>query len=222
LRVTAASGRQPVKGAAIGAVVGVALTLLALLALGAWATGRTDGEPAVAAGPSTTAKPVPLPTTIPCENQPYKPCGQPVAAFTDGVRCTDDHGDYDGNATNGCEAAPDTVDGTKLSAPLVANLVPSADIDRYPFHVDDHPDLLCDGRVQVTLTAPKGATMHLDVLQGGVIRGSTTSANGRPGSVVLTEDNCFGDDTGDLVARVTYSGDGRSAANYRLERSGSF
>ncbi len=222
LRVAAAPARRPVKGAAIGAALGVTMTLLALLAFGSWATGRADSTAAVSTAPTTTAKPIAPTTTVPCENQPYKPCGQPVAAFTDGVKCIEDHADYDGDATNGCEAAPDGLDGKALAGPVVANLVPGTDIDRYPFHVDDHPDLLCDGKVQVTLTAPKGATMHLDVLEGGVIRGSTTSANGRPGTVVLDEPNCWGDDAADLVARVTYSGDGRSAANYKLERSGSF
>ena len=221
VRVVAPARRRPVRGAIIGAAVGVTMTVLALVGLGAWASNHRDGAIASAPSPVTTARPT-TPTTVPCEDQPYKPCGQPVAPFTDGVRCIADHGDYDADPKNGCEAAPDGVDGQKLGAPILANLVPGNDIDRYPFHVDDNPDLLCDGTLVVTLTAPRGATMHLDVLEGNVIRGSATSSNGKPGAVRLDESECFGDDAADLVARVAYSGDGRSAANYRLERSGSF
>jgi len=221
LRISAAGRPRPVRGALIGAALGVALTVLALFALGSWATSRAGDASATNAAPVTTVKPA-APTTLPCENQPYKACGQPVAPFTDGVRCIADHADYDGNAANGCEAAPDTVDGQTLSGPITANLVPGNDIDRYPFHVADRPDLLCDGTLQITLTAPKGASMHLDVLEGGVIRGSATSSNAKPGTVTLTEQSCLGDDSADLVARVSYAGDGRSAGSYRLERTGSF
>jgi hypothetical protein len=209
--------RRRATGALVGAAIGAAATLLALLA---WAGTANRDQPAPA---PIAAAPGPAPsTTTPCEDQPYRPCGQPVAAFTDGVRCINDHADYDKDRTNGCEAAPDGVDGQRLDRPITANLVPATDIDRYPFHVDDGFDLFCDGSLTVTLTAPKGAAMHLDLMQGTTIKGSTTSAHGVPGRVVLDDPSCLGDDSTDLTARVSWSGDARSAANYRLERSGSF
>ncbi len=72
------------------------------------------------------------PTSTDCVPQPYQPCGGPIAPFTDGTRCTDDHADYDGQPANGCEATPDTQDGTTFSRRLSANLVPADDVDRYP------------------------------------------------------------------------------------------
>ena len=44
-------------------------------------------------------------------------------------------------------------------------------------HSDDNLDLLCNGSLTVTLTAPKGVAMHLDLLQGTTIVGSATSTS---------------------------------------------
>lgn len=157
-----------------------------------------------------------------CTDLPYQPCGSPAAPFTDGTRCVADHADYDKDSSNGCEAAPDTVDGTELTGPVSANLVPGDDIDRYPFHVQDAFQLFCDGTLEVTLTSPSDTTMRLDVMEGTSILATTTSSDGRPASVRLEEPNCMGDDTSDLVARVSWVGDRRSSEPYRLTRTGSW
>ncbi len=121
------------------------------------------------------------PSTTACTPLAYQACGGPAAPFTDGLRCTDDHADYDGNALNGCEAAPDTVDGTKLTKSLTADLVPTDDIDRYPFHVTDSFQLFCDGSASVTLTAPDGVAMRVEVVDGDTPLGTAVSRDGTPG-----------------------------------------
>jgi len=219
--------RRVVLGAAIGTATGVIATLTTF---GTIELRRADPLAGVAdptTSPVTSAAPSPPVTTVPCEDQPYRPCGDPMAPFTDGVKCIDAHGDYDGDHTNGCEAAPDALDGSALTSPIVANLVPSADIDRYRFQVVDERDLLCDGTVRVTLTAPAGASMHLDVqlgndTDGHITLASTTSADGASSTVSITEPSCFGDDSMELVAQVSWQGARRTAATYRLETTGSF
>lgn len=197
-------------------------TIAAAVAVGAgltiWAAVDTaDGTGASSAQPSPTSTPE-------CVDLPYQPCGGPVAPNTDGHACTGDHADYDGEPGNGCEAAPDDLDGSTLEdeVPIRANLVPADDIDRYPFSVGDRLHLTCDGTLVVGLTAPEGVSMRLDVLEDGQILGSATSVDGSPAEVVLVESSCFGDDSADLVARVSWVGEDRSAQSYRLVRSGSF
>ncbi len=130
------------------AVLGV--LAVAALAIGATAAnlGRDHGliggaAPTTTAAPATTAAP-----TTTCVPTQYQPCGSPVAPFTNGVACIQDHADYDGNPLDGCEAAPDTIDGETFDQPIRANLVPATDVDRYPFHLSRHFHLLCDGSVQ--------------------------------------------------------------------------
>ncbi len=199
-----------VAAAALLGVLGIAATLALALR-----TGSSE-----AAGPP--ASPTPSSTQPPCSPLPYQPCGQPVAAFTDGVRCIADHADYDGDAGNGCEAAPDDVDGDALRTRIQANLVPAGDIDRYPTEVGDGFDLFCDGTFTVALTAPAGTSMRLEVLDGDDVVDTAVSRDGRPASVSLYETDCFGDDSTELVTRVSWVGDARSADPYRLERRGSF
>jgi hypothetical protein len=231
--------RRTWTSAAIGATIGAVATVAVLIGVTVAIT-RDDGGAAQAAG-------VPTPTTVPvapCEDQPYKPCGGEPAPFTDGVQCTSDHGDYDGDPVNGCEAAPVVVDPDALDRGQVvsANLVPGTDIDRYGFHVIDNWHLSCDGEVTVTLTAPKGASMHLEVLEGPATGasggvgteaaglsslGGATSTDGKAASVVLPEPNCLDgiigpDDATDLVARVSWADDRRTDANYRLTVTGSY
>lgn len=196
---------------ALAAAVAVVATA-AIVALSVGVSGR----PEAAAGPTTTAPP-------PCTDLPYRPCGQPVAPFTDGTRCTLDHADFDGNRANGCEAAPDTVDGTRLTGSVRANLVPVGDVDRYPVPVADHRQLLCDGRVRLTITAPAGAAVHLEVRDAkGRPLAETASADGVPASVSLDEPSCFGNDATTLTAIVTSVGPERTAATYRLDHTGSY
>jgi hypothetical protein len=93
--------------------------------------------------------------------------------------------------------------------------------------VIDRRDLMCDGTIRLTLTAPAGSSMHLDLQLGNDTDGyrtleSATSSDGKPASVELRELNCFGDDSMDFVAQVSWQGQRRTGDSYRLERSGSF
>jgi hypothetical protein len=198
-------------------IVGACLAL----AVGAYAGTRLGAQdpPDTAIGDPIVALPS---TTTTCVALPYQPCGRPIAAFTDGTACVQDHADYDGDAANGCEAAPDTIDGTTLIRTVSANLVPADDLDRFPFHVDDEPSWLCDGELRITLTAPAGSVMRVDVLEGTDVVGTATSTGGRAAAVSLREPSCWYDDETDLVARVSGVGTVSTATDFRLERSGSY
>ncbi len=143
-----------------------------------------------------------------------------MAAFTDGQHCIDGHADYNTDAADGCEAAPDPFNGATLDRRLSANLVPATDVDRYPLPVKVRAHLFCDGGTRVTLTAPDGVSMRLALLNGQTVLDSATSTNGRPASATLASHDCFGASDGDLVAQVSWVGTARSGANYTLDRSG--
>lgn len=180
--------------------------------VGGFAAAR-DGGGAPAPAPAAAAACTPL---------PYQPCGEPPAPFTDGRVCVADHGDYDANPANGCEAAPDTVDGETLRRRVRANLVPAADVDRYPFEVADHFHFTCDGTLKVTLTAPPGVAQRLRVLDAsGTVLGEVISGDGEPATARISEPSCLGDDAQTLTAEVS-AVSGRSARPYELERTGSF
>ena len=187
--------------ALVVALVGVAATL-------AWPDGPAAG--------GATAAPTP------CQPLPYQPCGSPPAPHTDGVRCTGDHDDYDGLAANGCEAAPDTVDGTAIDGQLTANLVPADDVDRYALAVEDRAQLLCDGTLRVQLTSPPGVSQRVEVLDGQRVLGEAGSTDGFPATVALPEPACGRDDGTTLQVRVASIGADRTAAAYRLEVTGSW
>jgi hypothetical protein len=182
----------------------------ALIVAGVVLAGLDDDDPA--------ANPQPA-----CEDRPYQPCGQAEPApFTDGAVCVEDHADYDGDAANGCEAAPDTVDGQPLEDTLEANVVPADDVDQYPVRVRDEFHLLCDGTLVLTLVAPDGISLQLEIRDGDDVVGRTTSANRVPGVVTLHEANCLTDDGTDLAAIVTPIGSDRVAGPYVLRRQGNF
>ncbi len=139
------------------------------------------------------------------------------------MQCIDDHADYDEVRTNGCEAAPDDVDGTPLTDRITANLVPALDVDRYPLHVNDAGDLGCNNTLRLTITAPAGTAVRLELRDdGGHLVDETTSADGVPGEIAVHDPRCFRNDSGDFIAIVSSSGSDRSAENYVLTRSGSF
>lgn len=198
--------------AALGAVA-----LLAVVAGLAVASTGDDGPGTETAADATSSPPVSA-----CRDQPYQRCGDPPAPHTDGQRCIDDHADYDGDPSNGCEAAPDDVEGTRFVEVLRATLVPQDDIDRYPTSVTDSFQLLCDGELRVTLRSPRGVAMRLEVLDGDEVLGTDISTDGAPATVAVVERNCGGDDSTTLTTRVSWEGDARSSAEYELERSGSF
>jgi hypothetical protein len=108
------------------------------------------------------------------------------------------------------------------AAPVQATIVPRDDVDTFTMPVGDGYQLLCDGRFTVTLTAPAGMTVRLEVLDGEEVLGQTTSADGVPASVRLGDPGCLSSDATTLTARVSPIGSDRTGAPYTLERSGSF
>jgi hypothetical protein len=190
---------------------------LAVLTGGDGNQGRLAGTTAV----STTARPTTTTTT--CAPLPFQPCGEEPAPNTDGRACLDGFADYDGDAANGCEAAPDDlVDDSMLDGSLTANLVPTDDVDTYLLEVGDGYQILCDGELHVTLTAPAGASQRLTVLDGDVVLGSKASSDGTPATVTVGDPNCLFDDATTLRVRVESVGSDRTAERYTLEATGSF
>jgi hypothetical protein len=179
---------------------------------------------AVLVASDETGSPEPVTTTTACDPLPYQPCGQPVATNTDGQACLATFADYDDDPANGCEAAPDPLpDGAPLDGVIEATIVPTDDTDLFTFHVDDGFQVFCDGQVTLTLTAPAGLSLRLDVLdEDNDILGSATSGDGLPADVVLHDPDCFRSDAQDLTARVSPVGSDRSATSYTLERHGNF
>ena len=129
--------------------------------------------------------------------------------------CLPGNADYDGRAANGCEAKPDTLDASPLVDELRPNIVPADDVDEFAVDVSDDPQLLCDGELRLTITAPAGASLRLAVGDA-----ETTSADGVPATLRLPEPSCGSDDSQTLTARVTPVGSDRTAAPYVLTRSG--
>ncbi|MDZ7675878.1 MAG: hypothetical protein U5K30_12525 [Acidimicrobiales bacterium] len=203
-------GRRQRTGLVVGAVVASLLLVLGVQA------ATDDGEPAVAAEATPTTEPA-------CEPLPYRPCGGENAPNTDGERCIADHDDYDGLASNGCEAEPDDVDGAELEDRLEATIVPADDTDEYPVRVSDEGDLLCNNTLRLRITAPAGMAVRLELHddEGSVVE-ETTSADGVAGELAVSDPRCFQDDSGTYRTVVTPSGSDRSAGPYLLERSGSF
>jgi hypothetical protein len=183
------------------------------------AAGRNDDNQRATG--TTLAPPSSVATTA-CAPLTYQPCGRSPAAFTDGSTCVDNHADYDGDVTNGCEAAPDDVDGSELVDTLTANIVPSEDVDEYSAEVPDHYQFTCNGTVSFTLTAPSGITLRLDVLEDGEVVQRAVSADGQPGVARVREHGCFSNDSTVLLLRVSPVGSDRTALAYTLTRAGSF
>jgi tRNA A-37 threonylcarbamoyl transferase component Bud32 len=203
------------RSTAVRAGVGIAVVVIALVAALVVVDRGDDRGKQVAAAPGGTT---------PCHPLPYQPCGgAPVAPYTDGRACIDDHADYDGITTNGCEAAPDTADGTAFvnGRSLHANLVPGTDVDRYPMRVDDRFQLLCDGELRVTLTAPANVAQRVRILdpEGDEVA-KAVSGDGVPATAKVGDPNCLFDDGGTYVAEVSVVS-GNSATDYELTRAGS-
>lgn len=222
------TGLARVPGRHRAATIGVT-ALLAVVGLGAVVAvlaegvrGRSSGSGA--ADPPASSTTSSASTTEPCSDLRYQPCGDDPAPNTDGRRCLDDHGDYDDDRANGCEAVPDGVsDGTIVDGEVTANLVPRADVDTWTVPVDDRFQFSCDGTVTVTLTAPAGASMRATVTDpDGVELAETTSADDSPGSARVTEPTCFGDDSATLAVAISSVGSDRSPDDYTLEVTGSY
>ena len=196
---------------------GATLAVLAVVAGVLVASGET-GEPNETAGPSTTAG---------CTDLPYQPCGEgEPAPGTDGRRCLTGFEDYDEDAANGCEATPDDLPDDVAfpegSEPRRGTIVPRDDVDTFAMDVGDGAQILCDGRFKVTVTAPAGMTVRLEIVDGDDVLAQTTSADGVPASVTLRETECFSSEARTLTARVSPIGNDRTGDEYTIERSGSF
>ena len=186
-----------------------------------------------AGGDRTSAEPDSgTPATEPCVDLPYQPCGGQPAPNTDGRACLAGFFDIDGDAATGCEVKTDPLDGTTFDGPITANLVPVDAVDRYPFRVghDSNPftniftNPFCDNVLQVTLTAPLGVSMRLDVLGAdGRALGTTVSDDGVAATVRLGQPGCSIDGADlDLVAQVSWVGTDRTGEDYTLTRKGSW
>ncbi len=146
------------------------------------------------------------------------------APNTDGDACLTGFEDYDADAGQRLRGRRD---GLADDAPfdgeaIEGTIVPRDDVDTFAMEVGDGRQLLCDGRFTVTLTAPAGVTLRLEVLDGDEVLGQATSADGVAGVVRLDEPECLFDDSGTLTARVSPIGSDRTAEPYLLERRGSF
>jgi hypothetical protein len=196
--------------------------VLALAAAIALASGVTGGSAGSGASPSTSR---PAPTTAPCRDLPYRPCGSPVAPGTDGRRCLTGRADYDDDPADGCEAKADAnPDRLTLDGPATANLVPADDVDEYLVPVEDQPQILGDGEVRITLTAPAGVSQRLTVLDpdSGDVLGTVVSSDGAPASVTRRDPHFGSDDSTTLLARVEPFGSDVTGARYRIEKTGSY
>jgi hypothetical protein len=213
----AVSGRN--RWVLLGAVLGVLLLgagALAILTGGDGNQGRLGGAPV-----STTARPTTSTTT--CAPLPFQPCGEEPAPNTDGTACLPGFADYDDDPANGCEAEPDGRDDDgPLQGLVSANLVPTDDVDTYLLEVGDGLQLLCDGEVRITLTAPAGVSQRVTVLDGDRVLGTKASSDGEPATVAVGDPDCIFNDATTLRIRVESVGTDRSPDDYTLEASGSF
>jgi hypothetical protein len=193
-----------------------ASALIAGVAVATHETGAGAGPPA----PPATTEPD-------CDELPYQPCGETSPApGTDGRACLVGFEDYDTETTNGCEAAaddlPDDASFPEGAEAMSATMVPRDDIDTFAMPVGDGYQLLCDGRFTVTITAPQGMTVRLEVLDGSEVVDETTSADGVAARIRLDDPDCLFSDARTLTARVSPIGTDRTGGEYVLERTGSF
>ncbi len=213
---TRRSWKRPAKvvgGAVLAVVAGVAgFTAIRI--------SRQPPAKPTAAAPAAVAA---APTTVPCTPLPYQPCGQPLAANTDGRYCLPGFADFNQLAADGCEAQSHYQAGAELGLrePINANLVPAGSTDTFRTHVSDNFWDLCQGKVRVTLAAAPGTTDEVQLIQDGKVIASVVSIGGRPATATANEPSCLGDDSGWLTVAVSGMS-GQSATDFRLTRSGSW
>ena len=100
--------------------------------------------------------------------------------------------------------------------------MPADDIDTYPMEVEDRLQLLCDGRVSITLEAPAGMALRLEVRDEQGVLTEAMATEGAPALVELTEQECGSDDKAMLEIVVRAVGSERVPDDYVLTREGSF
>ena len=186
----------------------------------------------VSSGDSKTAEKVPfgvvvtVPTTKPCVDLPYQPCGQDEPApNTDGRVCINGTADYDGDPVNGCEAVPDANPlDLQLDEAIEGNIVPADEVDRFQLPVQDKFNVLGDGKLKVTLTAPAGSIMRLTVLSaGGKVIDTGIASGGEKLVLTMQEPSRLGNDSTTLTVEVSLEpGSVPTAEPYRLTTSGSW
>ncbi len=214
-----------------GGALAVVLLLAVVAVVVAVSGGDGGGDDGPVAAETTTTTERPTTTTVPpCTPLKYRPCRPdgthgPNAPNTDGRRCREGFEDYDGDTENGCEAEPDGLDDpielTDEMGEVAATIVPRDDVDRFVLPVDDGFSLTCDGAVTVTLTAPPGMPLEMEVRRAnGNVTARGTSAGGRPTSVRVREE--CGTSDGDLTVTVRPADDSRVGDVYTLAREGSF
>ena len=205
---------------ATGVILAILLTGSALAVLSG---GDGNGGPLTSAPPRVTTTTAKATTTTTCDPLPFQPCGGKPAPNTDGKACLTGFADYDGDATNGCEAAADRLTpDSPLVGTVSANLVPADDVDTYLLDVGDGFQLTCNGRLEVTLTAPVGVSQRVTVLDGTTELGTAVSGDGEPATVTIGDPDCLFDDATTLQVRVESVGSDRSPRSYTLVASGSF
>jgi hypothetical protein len=218
--------RVLVLGAA--AVVGLLVLVGAVLLV----TGDDGDDGRVQAGPATTTSTTEATTTTtepPCAPQPYTPCEDgrlgDDAPNTNGLRCDAGFADYDGEAENGCEAEPDDLDDperlTEDDVSVEGTIVPRDDDDDFVLPTHDG-GILCNGEVTVSLAAPDGMDLLLEVRRDdGEVVANVEVAGGDEVSVEVGE-RCYVASDGDISVSVRPDGEGRTGAPYTLSRDGSF
>jgi hypothetical protein len=214
-------------------LIGAAAVLAVLVLVGGIVllTGGDDGD-AERTGPrptSTTTTTEATTTTEPrCEPLPYQPCEDGAlgdkAPNTNGLRCDAGFADYDGEAENGCEAEPDDLDDphelTEDDRSVEGTIVPRDDVDRFVLPTEDR-GILCNGSVTVTLEAPDGMDLQLEVRRDtGEVMGIEEVPGGDEASVRVGE-RCIASD-GEITATVRAVGEARTGDPYTLSRDGSF
>ncbi|WP_421120492.1 hypothetical protein ACE2AJ_04025 [Aquihabitans daechungensis] len=100
--------------------------------------------------------------------------------------------------------------------------MPADDVDTYLIEVGDGYQLLCDGQLRVTLTAPPGVSQRVTVTDGDEVVGTRASSDGEPATVTVGDPDCLFNDATTLRVRVESVGSDRSPEGYQLEASGSF
>jgi hypothetical protein len=194
---------RPQSGLSWAIVVGVVAVVLLIAAAFTFIgdEGDDDGDrplEGAAGAPTTTVGPggegpgdvLGTPTDEACDPLPYQPCGEEAAPYTDGVVCVDDHADHDGDPANGCEAAPDEMDGTVLVLPedaVEATMVPDDDVDSYPLAVDDAFTAACSTGFEMVLDAPPGLDLLLDVTVDGDLVESMTVPGGESAALPMAD-----------------------------------
>jgi hypothetical protein len=218
---------RPRTGLSWAIVLGVVAALLIGLGVMAAVAG---GDSESGAPPNNPLDPGAAAPTTPgevegCTDLPYQPCGQAAPApYTDGMRCIEAHADYDGDRTNGCEASPDQSNDLTLRLPsssLEATIVPFDDVDKVALNLEADGAMSCDVSVVVTLAAPEGMDLRLEVTIGGVDAGRAAVPAGDSASVTVA-DPCGPHDRGEVEAGASYQatvspgGEGRAAEPYTL------